>query len=89
MTEPELIDVDTVGSGDVAFYVYRYSNGSVQVRKSHGNEVARQHGIHTINLTEAEGKALARILNKPAKRQEITVLPDMRHPELYIGNKTC
>lgn len=82
MSEPELIDVEhNVG---MSFYVYRYSDGSVQVRKPHGNEVARQHGIHTINLSEAEGKALARILSRPANPPVLKELPTMRHSELCI-----
>lgn len=84
MSEPELIDVEHNVS--MSFWVYRYSDGSMQVRKPEGNETARQHGIHTINLTEDEGKALARILARPAKPMVVKELPSMRHPDLYIGN---
>lgn len=62
MTERELIDVES--NSPVTFYVYRYSDGSRQVRKPEDNEVARQHGIHTINVTAKEAKALARILTR-------------------------
>ena len=85
MSEPKLVDVEHNVS--MSFYLYRYSDGSVQVRKPEGNEVARQHGIHTINLTKAEVGALARILARPAKLPVSGVMANMRHPELYVGEK--
>jgi hypothetical protein len=64
-TEPELIGVGY--NREATFHVYRYSDGSVQIRKPEDNEVARQHGIHTINLTDAERKAMAKILARGSR----------------------
>jgi hypothetical protein len=83
VTEPTFIDIEC--NTPTTFYVYRYPDGSVQIRKPRDNEPARQHGIHTINLTEKEGHQLAAILKRKARPVEVKVI-DMRHPELYIGD---
>ena len=57
--------VDSDHNVSMTFYVYRYDDGSVQIRKPHDNEVATQSGIHTINMTADEARSLARILSKP------------------------
>lgn len=68
MTERELIDVEH--NVTMTFYVYRYSDGSVQIRKPYENDPAQQLGIHTINMTDTEAKALVRLLSRPAKPLE-------------------
>lgn len=85
---PLLIDIEASrAKGGSTFHVYRFDDGSVQIRKPHDNEVARQHDVHTINLTAPESKSLARILARKAKQVPIKEAPDPRHPELFIGKK--
>jgi hypothetical protein len=84
--DPELIDVDTNTGGGMTFYVYRFADGSVKIRKPEGNDVARQHGIHTINLTAAESRALARILARKAKPVVAKETAYSYRPELYSGD---
>ena len=64
---PELVNVEHNTPG-MNIYVFYYEDGSTQIRKPEGNEVARQHGIHTINLTAKETRALGRLLLRPLKR---------------------